>query len=256
MKVYFIGAGPGDPELLTLKARKALSSSDIVIYAGSLVNKEVLKFVKKGASLRDSSGMDLEEILEVLRQAKARNKVVARLQTGDLSIYSALQEQLDWCEKEGIDCEIIPGISSFQAAAAALKRELTLPGVSQTVILTRISGRTRVPRREDLENLAKAKATMVLFLSIQEIEKVAGKLTKAYDANTPVAVIEKASWPQERKITGTLGDIVKKVKEAGIKRQALIIVGDVLGEHYQKSKLYDAEFEHGFRKKKRFQKKS
>jgi len=250
MKVYFAGAGPGDPELLTLKAKRVLASSDIVIYAGSLVNKEVLKFVRKGAALYDSSGMELEEIFKVFSQAKAGNKVVARLQTGDLSIYSALQEQLDWCEKEGIDCEIIPGISSFQAAAATLKRELTLPGISQTLILTRISGRTEVPPGEDLEKLAKTKATMVLFLSIQEIEKVAGKLAKGYGEETPVAVVEKASWPGERKITGTLGNIAKKVKEAGIKRQALIVVGDVLGKTYRKSKLYDAGFEHGFRKKR------
>jgi len=255
MKVYFVGAGPGDPELLTLKAKKVLASSDIVIYAGSLVNKEILKFVKKGAVLYDSSGMELEEIFKVFCQAKAGDRVVARLQTGDLSIYSALQEQLDWCEKEGIDCEIIPGISSFQAAAATLKRELTLPGISQTLILTRISGRTEVPPREDLEKLAKTKATMVLFLSIQEIEKVAGKLAKGYGENTPVAVIEKASWPGERTITGTLGNIAKKVKKAGIKRQALIVVGDVLGKSYRRSKLYDADFEHGFRKK-RFPKES
>lgn len=250
MKIYFIGAGPGDPELLTLKAKKILEDSDIVIYAGSLINKEILKFAKKDASLYDSSTMDLEEIFKICGEAKRTGKTVARIHSGDLSIYSALQEQLDWCEKEGIDSEVIPGVSSFQAAAATLKQELTLPGVSQTLILTRISGRTEVPAKEDLKDLARTKATMAIFLSIQEIERVVDQLKNGYGEDTPVAVVEKASWPEERKIIGTLGNIAEKVKQAGIKRQALIIVGDVLGKAYQKSKLYNANFEHGFRKKR------
>lgn len=250
MKVYFIGAGPGDPELLTLKAKRILEGSDIVIYAGSLINKEILKFTRKDAALHDSSTMELGEILEIYKEAKKAGRTVARIHSGDLSIYSALQEQLDWCDKEGIDSEIIPGISSFQAAAASLKRELTLPGVSQTLILTRISGRTEVPARENLEDLARTKATMAIFLSIHEIERVVDQLTKGYGEDTPVAVVEKASWPEERKIIGTLRDIAEKVKETGMKRQALIIVGDVLRGTDQKSKLYDKDFEHGFRKKK------
>jgi precorrin-4/cobalt-precorrin-4 C11-methyltransferase len=250
MKVYFIGAGPGDPELLTLKAKKILEKSDFVIYAGSLINKEILKSAKKEAFLYDSSTMDLDEIFKIYEEAKRAGKTVARIHSGDLSIYSALQEQLDWCEKEGIDAEVIPGVSSFQAAAATLKQELTLPGVSQTLILTRISGRTEVPEEENLGDLARAKATMAIFLSVQEIEKVVDQLKKGYGEETPVAVVEKASWPEERKIIGTLGTIAKEVKESGIKRQALIVVGDVLRKAYQKSKLYDADFEHGFRKKK------
>jgi precorrin-4/cobalt-precorrin-4 C11-methyltransferase len=250
MKVYFIGAGPGDPELLTLKAKRILETSDIVIYAGSLINPDVLKFAGQDAALHDSSAMELEEILNIYREAKKAGRTVARVHTGDLSIYSALQEQLDACENEGIDCEIVPGISSYQAAAATLRRELTLPGVSQTLILTRISGRTEVPAKENLERLAKTKATMVIFLSIQEIERVVAQLAKGYGEETPVAVVEKASWPEERKIIGTLGNIAEKVKAAGIKRHALIVVGDVLGKAYLKSKLYDADFEHGFRKRK------
>jgi len=250
MKVYFIGAGPGDPELLTLKAKRILETSDVAIYAGSLVNPEILRFAKKEAVLHDSSTMELEEILEIYREAKKAGKTVARVHTGDLSIYSALQEQLDACEKEGIDCEIVPGISSYQAAAATLRRELTLPGVSQTLILTRISGRTEVPKSEDLERLAETKATMIIFLSIHEIERVVAQLAKGYGTETPVAVVEKASWAEERKIVGTLRDIAEKVKEAGIKRHALIVVGEVLGKAYLKSKLYDPDFEHGFRKKK------
>lgn len=251
MKIYFIGAGPGDPELLTLKAKRVLENSDIVIYAGSLVNRDILKFARADAVFYDSSSMELEDILEIYRKAKITGRNVARIHTGDLSIYSALQEQLDGCEKEGIDCEIIPGVSSFQAASATLSRELTLPGVSQTLILTRISGRTEVPASENLEALAKTKATMVIFLSVHEIEKVVSQLSTSYGEETPVAVVEKASWPQERKILGTLGNIAEKVKEAGIKRHALIVVGEVLGETYQKSKLYDANFEHGFRKRKK-----
>ncbi|HUL30134.1 MAG TPA: precorrin-4 C(11)-methyltransferase [Thermodesulfobacteriota bacterium] len=250
MKVYFIGAGPGDPELLTLKGRRILETSDVVIYAGSLINPKILKFARLDAVLHDSSTMELEEILGIYREAKKAERTVARIHTGDLSIYSALQEQLDACEKEGIDCEIVPGVSSYQAAAAALRRELTLPGVSQTLILTRISGRTQVPARENLGELAKAQATLVIFLSVHEIDRVVEQLVKGYGEETPVAVVEKASWPEERKIIGTLGSIAAKVKEAGIKRHALIIVGEALKKKYQKSKLYDAGFEHGFRKKK------
>jgi precorrin-4/cobalt-precorrin-4 C11-methyltransferase len=255
MKVYFIGAGPGDPALLTLKAKKILEESDIIIFAGSLINRDILKFTKKDAVLHDSSTMELKEILKIYKEAKKSQRTVARIHSGDLSLYSTLQEQLDWCEQEGIDTEIIPGISSFQAAAATLKRELTLPGVSQTLILTRITGRTEVPAREDLKDLARTKATMAIFLSIQEIERVVDQLKNGYGEDTPVAIVEKASLPEERKIIGTLGNIAEKVKQAGIKRQALIIVGDVLegnvrGKAYQKSKLYNADFEHGFRKKR------
>lgn len=250
MKVYFIGAGPGDPELLTLKAKRIIGKSDILIYAGSLIHRDTLKFARKDGVLYDSSRMTLEEILEILQKAKRTNKVVARIHSGDPSVYSALQEQLDWCEEEEIDTEVIPGVSSFQAASASLKQEFTLPGVCQTLILTRISGRTKVPIREDLQKLARIKATMVIFLSVQEIDRVVDKLTKGYKRDTPIVVIEKASWPEERKIIGTLENIAEKVKEAGIKRQALIIIGDALRRVYQKSKLYDRNFEHGFRKKK------
>lgn len=239
--VYFIGAGPGDPELLTRKAEKVIRKADIIIYAGSLINKQILKLVKKSARLYDSSKMHLGEVLSVMAKARPKNALVARIHSGEPSIYGAIQEQIDWCEKKGIDCAVIPGISSFQAAAASLKQELTLPGVAQTVILTRISGRTKVP----------PKATTVIFLSTQIIKKAVSKLKKGYRGDTPVAVVEKASWPQERKITGTLDNIAQKIKQAGIKRQALIIVGDVLNKRYDKSKLYCPDFAHGFRKIKK-----
>lgn len=237
MKVYFIGAGPGDPELLTRKAEKIIKKADIIIYAGSLINRQVLKFAKKSAQVYDSSRMNLDEVLAVILKAKPRNALIARVHSGEPSIYGAIQEQIDWCEKEGIDCAVIPGISSFQAAAASLKQELTLPGVAQTVILTRISGRTKVP----------PKATKVIFLSTQLIKKAVRELKKEYRGNTAVAVVEKASWPKERRIFGTLDNIAQKVKQSGIRRQALIIVGDVLNKKYEKSKLYDSEFTHGFR---------
>jgi precorrin-4/cobalt-precorrin-4 C11-methyltransferase len=250
LTVYFIGAGPGDPELLTLKAKKIIEEADTIIYAGSLVNLQVLKFAKAGAALYDSSRMVLEEVFQILREAKRDGRVVVRIHTGDPAVYGAIQEQLDWCEKKGIKTEVIPGISSYQAAAASLKQELTLPGVSQTLILTRLSGRTKVPAREALKNLARAKATMVIFLSVHEIDRVVEELRLGYPLDTPVAVIEKASWKEERKIVGILQDIADKVREAGMKRHALIIVGDVLRKRYRKSKLYDRNFEHGFRKRK------
>lgn len=250
MKVYFIGAGPGDPELLTLKAVKIIKQADIIVYAGSLVNKNILKFAKKKAVIYDSSSMSLEDALTVFSEAKPTEKIVARVHSGDPSVYGAIQEQMDWCKGEGVGYEVIPGISSFQAAAASLKQEFTLPAVTQTVILTRISGRTSVPAKEDLEKLAKIRATMIIFLSIQEIDRVVKKLSRRYAIDTPVAVIEKVSLPDERKIFGTLKDISKKVKDAKIKRQALIIVGDCLRGSYQKSKLYDKDFEHGFRNKR------
>ena len=248
-KVYFIGAGPGDLELLTLKAVKLIRKADVIIYAGSLVNKDILKFAKKVAVSYDSAKMTLEEVLGIIDREKSTKKIIARLHTGDPSLYGAIQEQMDWCEKEGIAYEVIPGVSSFQAAAASLRQEFTLPGVSQTVILTRLSGRTKVPQKEDLEKLAKIRATLVIFLSVQDIARVVKKLKYGYNQDTPVAVVERASWPDERGIQGTLEDIAKKVKAAGIKRQALIIVGEVLRKKgYQSSRLYDKNFAHGFRK--------
>ncbi len=251
MKIYFIGAGPGDPELLTIKAKKIIETADILIYAGSLINKDIIKLAKKEARSYDSSGMNLEEVLRIIKKAISTDKIIARIHSGDPSLYGAIQEQMDWCEKQGIAYSVIPGVSSFQAAAASLKQELTLPGVSQTVILTRFSGRTKVPAKEDLKKLADSRSTMVIFLSIDRIADVIKKIRESYGSNTPVAVIEKASFPEERKIMGTVKDIVEKVKKAGMTRQALIIIGDILKKDYQRSKLYDKGFEHMFRKRKK-----
>ena len=247
MKVHFVGAGPGDPELLTLKARKAIGRADIVIYAGSLVDPRVLRYARKGAELLDSSGMTREEIEAVFSRAKAQGKTVARIHSGDPSLFSAAQEQMDWCRANTVPFEVIPGVSSFSAAAAALGQELTLPGVSQTVILSRLGGRTPVPPRESLEELARIGATLVLFLSVQEIEKVVEKLAASYPRDTPVAVVERASWPQEKIVRGTLADIAARVLEAGINRTAIIIVGQVLKGESQPSRLYDKGFSHSYR---------
>lgn len=248
MKLYFIGAGPGDPGLLTIKAEKIIRAADIIVYAGSLVNKDILAFAKKDAAVYDSSGMDLEEVLSVYKKARFSAAVVARLHTGDPSLYGAIQEQIAWCEKEKVPYEVIPGVSSLCAAAAALGQELTLPGISQTVIITRLSGRTKVPEKEGLRALARIRATLVLFLSVQDIDKVVEELLCVYGGATPVAVVSKASWPGEKIVRGSLKDICRKVKNAGITRHALIFVGDVLNRAgFEKSKLYDGSFAHGYR---------
>lgn len=251
MKVFFIGAGPGDPELLTIKGRKIIKRADIVIYAGSLIDREILSLTKNGAQIYDSSRMNLDEIIKIFGEAREKNGIIARIHSGDPSLYGAIQEQMDWCKKEEIPYEVIAGVSSFSAAAAKIKQELTLPGVSQSVILTRVSGRTRVPLEEDIAHLAKIKATMVIFLSIQEIDKIVEKLLSGYSKDTPAVIVHRVSWPDEKIIRGTLSNIAQKVKKAGITRQAVILVGDVLRKKYQKSKLYDASFTHSFRKGKK-----
>lgn len=251
MKVFFIGAGPGDPELLTIKARKIIKKADIIIYAGSLVNKRILKLAKRVATIYDSSKMTLEEVLKVIHRAKSTDKIIARIHSGDPSIYGAIQEQMEWCKEKRINYEVIPGVSSFCAASASLKQELTLPGISQSVIITRISGRTKVPEKESLKRLSKIKATLIIFLSVDRIDEIVDKLLNGYDKKTPAVVVYKTSWPDEKIIRGTLLDIADKVKKAGIKKQALIFVGEVLKrEEFQKSKLYDKRFSHSYRKAK------
>ena len=245
--VYFVGAGAGDPELLTIKGKRLIDNADVVIYAGSLVNTEVLKDVKKDCAVYDSAGMNLEEVLDVMKAAEAEGKTTVRVHTGDSSIYGAIREQLDALDKLNIEHEVVPGVSSFLAAAAAMQKEYTLPDVTQTVILTRMEGRTPVPERESIEELAKHRATMVLFLSVGMIDELVMKLKTSYPETTPVAVVYKASWPDQKIIYGTLSDIAAKVKEAGIKKTALVTVGDFLGNEYELSKLYDKTFTHEYR---------
>lgn len=245
--VYFVGAGAGDPELLTIKGKRLIDNADVVIYAGSLVNPEVLKDIKKDCAVYNSAGMNLDEILEVMKNAEENGKTTVRVHTGDASIYGAIREQLDALDRMGIQHKVIPGVSSFLAAAAALQKEYTLPEVSQTVILTRMEGRTPVPKRESIEELAKHRATMILFLSVGMIDELVQKLMTSYPIKTPVAVVYKASWPEQKIVTGTLEDIAEKVKNAGITKTALVTVGDFLGDSYELSKLYDKTFSHEFR---------
>lgn len=244
--VYFIGAGPGDVDLITVKGREILKKADVVIYAGSLVSKFHLDFCKKGVETYNSASMNLEEVLEVIK--KAENKIVVRLHTGDPAIYGAIKEQIDELDKMNISYEVVPGVSSFTAAAAAIKKEFTLPKVTQTVILTRVEGRTPVPETEDLEKLASIGASMAIFLSISMIDKVVEKLRRGYGRNVPIAVVERATWEDERAIIGTLDDISEKVKCANITKCAQILVGDFIDCEYDKSLLYDKSFTHMFRK--------
>jgi precorrin-4/cobalt-precorrin-4 C11-methyltransferase len=250
MKVYFIGAGPGDPELITLKGSKKIAEADIIIYAGSLVNKEVIGNRKEEAEVYNSASMTLDEVIGVMEEGIKEKKVIARVHTGDPSIYGAIREQMDILDEKGIEYEVIPGVSSFLAAAAAIKKEFTLPSVSQTVILTRMEGRTPVPEKESIESLASHRATMCLFLSVHMIQRLVDRLLTSYSLDTPIAVIQKASWKDQKIVMGTLEDISEKVKAAGITKTAQILVGNFLGDEYELSKLYDKNFSHEYRKAK------
>lgn len=245
--VYFIGAGPGDVDLITVKGRDILSKADIVIYAGSLVSKEHMSFCKENSKIYNSAEMTLEDVIEVMKNASNEGKDIVRLHTGDPAIYGAIKEQMDELDKLNIDYKVIPGVSSFSAAASSIKKEFTLPSVTQTVILTRVEGRTPVPETEDLERLASIEASMAIFLSISMIDKVVEKLRRGYKRNVNIAVIERATWEDERVIIGTLDDIAEKVKEAEITKCAQILVGDFINCDYEKSLLYDKKFTHMFR---------
>ena len=248
MQIYFIGAGPGDPELITVKGQRILGEADIVIYAGSLVNPALLSLVKQGAQVYNSASMTLEEVITVMLEGVQNNNMVVRLHTGDPSIYGAIQEQMDELNKHNIEYKVIPGVSSFLATAAALKQEYTLPDVSQTVIVTRIEGRTPVPEKESLASLASHNATMCIFLSVHMIEEVVTELIKGgYTETTPIAIVQKASWPEEKIVRGTLGDIAQKIKENDIMRTAMIVVGQCLDTSYSLSRLYAPEFAHMYR---------
>jgi len=248
MKVYFVGAGPGDPELLTLKAARLLSGCRICIYAGSLVSPAVMERVNRDARLHDSAGMTLEEILAVCRKAREDRTDVVRLHSGDPSIYGAIREQMNGLDKAGIPYEVVPGVSSFQAAAAVLNAELTAPEVAQTIILTRTSGRTPLPEEQELSRLAATQATLCIFLSGHKIADVMRTLEGAYGHDCPAAVVYHASWPDQQIVTGTLADIAVRAEAAGFGRTSLILVGRALGRGIAPSKLYDKAFTHGFRK--------
>lgn len=253
-RVYFIGAGPGDPELLTIKGKKIIEQADVIIYADSLIDPRVCDFAQQGAVIHKSASLTLGEITNIIVRAAKEGKLVARLQSGDPSIYGAIHEQMAALDEQGIEYEIIPGISSLFAAAAALKAELTVPRLSQTVIITRMKGRTQVPDKERLKELAKHQATLAIFLSVSLIENVVQELVAGgYREETSAAIVYKASWEDETVVCSTLKDIAKKVRELGIKRQALILVGNVLDPVKTKgyrSELYSGSFSHDFRQSK------
>jgi len=247
--VWFVGAGPGDARLITVRGRELLEGADLVVYTGSLVGAQSLCWCREEAEMRSSAGMHLDEIVSLMASAAREGRRVVRLHTGDPSLYGAIGEQIDALARLGIESVIVPGVSSASASAASLGIELTVPGGAQTVILTRIEGRTPVPEAESLSSLAAHRATVCIFLSVSMIEKVAGELLKGYAPSTPAAVVYRASWEDERIIRGTLADIAAKTKEAGITRHALIIVGEAVGGSAGRgvSRLYDKSFSHGYR---------
>lgn len=247
-QVHIVGAGPGDPELITRKGYRLVQEADVVIYAGSLVNPAILEACKEGCEIHNSASMSLDDVLAVTKASVAEGKTVVRLHTGDPAIYGAIQEQMDALKEMGITYDVTPGVSSFLATAAALKQEYTLPNVTQTVIITRMEGRTPMPEKEKLSMLASHGATMCIFLSVQMIDKVAAELIEGgYDKTTPVAIVVKASWPDQRIIRGTLETIADVVAEEGVIRQAMIVVSRVLDTDYELSKLYDKGFAHMYR---------
>lgn len=249
-KVYIVGAGPGDPQLMTLRAKSLVEKADVLIYAGSLVNPEVMQWRKRGSEIHNSASMTLDEVIDVMEKALAEDKMPVRLHTGDPSLYGAIKEQIDRLEKMNIEVEVVPGVSSFVAAASVLKKEFTLPDVSQTVICTRLEGRTPVPEKEALETLASHQASMAIFLSVQMIDDVVKKLCVHYKKTTPIAVVQRATWSDQKIVMGTLENIGQKVKEAKIKKTAQILVGDFLDTDYALSKLYDPAYTHEYRKAK------
>ena len=258
-KVYFVGSGPGDPELITIKAMRIISEADVVVYADSLVPEEIAGFASTAAEVYGTKSMALPEIMDIMLRAVAKGKTVARVQSGDPSVYGAILEQMRILEGKGVDYEIIPGVSAAFAAAAVLKTELTVPEVSQTVIMTRAEGRVAMPPKEQLEDLAAHGCSLVIFLSITRMTKIVRELQSAgYPDETPVAVVYRVGWPEEKVIRGTLADIAGKVRDAKINRQALVMVGEAMNPDLRSpeyvaqrnaasSHLYSETYTHLFR---------
>ena len=247
--VHFVGAGPGAPDLITLRGAALLEKADQVIYAGSLVNPALLERCKDACRILDSAKMTLGQVIAAIEEAEQDGLTTVRLHTGDPSLYGAVREQMAELEKRGIPYDVTPGVSSFCAAAASLHAEYTLPGLSQTLILTRMAGRTPVPEREGMEALAKHGASMALFLSAGMINELQTELLKgAYTAGTPAAIVYKASWPEEKVLLCTLGSLADTAREAGITKTALVLVGEFLGEGFDRSRLYAPDFTTGYRK--------
>ncbi|MCI6869205.1 MAG: precorrin-4 C(11)-methyltransferase [Selenomonadales bacterium] len=248
MQVFFVGAGPGDPELITVKGQKLLQQADIIIYAGSLVHPSLLGYAKDGCEIHNSASMTLPQVIDTIDAGVKAGKQVVRLHTGDPAIYGAIQEQMIELDKLGIEYSVVPGVSSFLATAAALKQEYTLPGISQTVIVTRNEGRTPVPDREKLRSLAAHQATMCIFLSITMLDKVVEELIAGgYEPSTPIAIVQRATWPEQRIFKATLETICKEIEGQGVDRTAMIVVSRCLDADFELSRLYAPEFSHMFR---------
>ena len=246
--IYFIGAGPGAIDLITVKGKELLEKADLIIYAGSLVNPGLLKYAKPECVIMDSAKMTLEEVIAAMVPAAQAGKLVVRLHTGDPSVYGAHREQIDLLRSYNLEFEIVPGVSSFCAAAAVLEAEYTLPNVSQSVIITRMEGRTPVPNKQKIADYAAHHATMVIFLSSGMLEKLEQELVKGgYKKDTPAAIVYKASWPDEKIVRCTVGTLAENALKYGINRTALITVGDFLGCEYERSELYNPTFAHGYR---------
>lgn len=250
--VDFVGAGCGAADLITVRGMHLIQNADVIIYAGSLVNPELTEFAKDSCEICNSAHMTLDEVIEVMEKAEAAGKNTVRLHTGDPSLYGAIREQTDRLDKLGIEYKICPGVSSFCGAAAALKAEYTLPEISQSVIITRMAGRTPVPEKENIESLAAHGASMVIFLSAGMTSEVSERLQKGgYSAETPAALVYKATWEDEKVCRCTVGTLAETAESNGINKTALIVVGDFLGENRFLSKLYDPNFETGYRKAKK-----
>ncbi len=246
--IHFVGAGCGAPDLITVRGAKLLSEADVVIYAGSLVNPALLEYCKEGCEIHDSAYMTLEEVIETMKKAEAEGKTTVRLHTGDPSIYGAIREQFDALDPLGIEYDVCPGVSAFSGAAASLKAEYTLPNVSQTVMITRMEGRTPVPDKEKIRSLAQHQTTMCLFLSTGLLEGLQRELIAGgFSPDTPAAIVYKASWPEEKIVRCRLCEIAEKATENHITKTALIVVGYFLGDTYDRSKLYDPGFTTEFR---------
>lgn len=246
--IHFVGAGSGAVDLITVRGARYLEEADIIIYAGSLVNPDLLSYAKEDCEIYNSAKMTMEEVMEVIHRGLKENKQIVRLHTGDSSIYGAVREQFDLLDRECIEYDVTPGVSSFCGAAASLKAEFTLPEQSQTVIISRMEGRTPVPERESLDKLASHRSTMVLFLSAGMTDKVREKLLEGgYAEDTPAAIVYKATWPDEKKVYCTVGTLHQAAEENGIRNLALLIIGDCLGENIARSRLYAPDFGTGFR---------
>ncbi len=248
--IHFVGAGSGAPDLITIRGKKFLEEADVIIYAGSLVNPQLLDYAKEGCQIYNSAKMTLEEVLDVMREAEKAEKMTVRLHTGDPCLYGAIREQMDVLDEEGVSYDYCPGVSSFCGAASALNLEYTLPEVSQSVIITRMAGRTPVPEKESIESFAAHQATMVVFLSTGLLEKLSKRLIEGgYSKDTPAAIVYKATWEDEKSFVCTVGTLAQTAKENQITKTALMIIGEAVAHsNYERSKLYDPGFTTEFRK--------